>query len=393
MTRELRGKKIDFARLAAGQEQEASGTDSASDDSGEQPTVTVSKESVPSCSETIMSSNVKDKNVINPDIINGSESESDSSSEVLDAELRMLELQKERMKTKLEKKKKKEQIEMLRAENELLKAQLRDGPTAVRSKKGSSKECPAPSTINLGGLRQMESLVSSAEQRMKACGVVVSSDSSDSELERSRGKKRKSLKSGQVATVAHCVQKQLCWPHTQLRYSYSQSNLTFSQLDFPLLVAGELTCILSPSLDPGERDGRLRLLQATAYHSKAFEWQACLDFFSTCLLEIERGDRSWGDNRSWLVEEANTLYQHPLRGDRSSRGPGVPGGRAGAGRRWFCQGFQRGECNHKGSHNALVKGVRRTVEHFCAACFQKHKSIKSHPDSSKECPLRSSSRP
>lgn len=316
----------------------------------------------------------------------GSDSESD-----LEQELQKLKAEQAKMKAKLKsqskKKEKKDLIKKLTAENQALKVKLKVSTTSrqkVRPQVTPGESSTDPGAVNLGDLRRMDDLVLQAEEHMQAYGDLQSSSSSDS----TGKKRRKPLRSGQTVKVAHGVKKQLRWPHTLLRYSYAQSNLTFVQLDFPLLVAGEISCILSPKLGENEKVGRLRLLQATAYHSKAFEWQACLNFFSTCLLEVERGERSWTDNRGWLVEEANTLYQHPIRERAKSLVQAAGGASNPPRRRWFCQAFQKGECNHRGSHDASVKGVRRTVEHFCASCFQKSKVVEMHSESSRDCPLQ-----
>lgn len=415
---ETRGKKIDFKRLAAVREASTSAESSdcvcdqlSTKDSNRDNTFIkvqalnttlyqnqamssfsgseseVEKPRSPSVGSTVK---VSDEN-------KGQTSDSESQ---LDAELEKLKVEQAAMKARLQNKKheKKDLIKKLKAENQVLKTKLRlSGSSSYR--KANPKPAAGASrvdqgAVNLKDLRQMDNLVLEVEEQMQAYGDLDSSSSSnDSEQTSVKGRKRsKPLRSGQTAKVAHGVKRQLRWPHTLLRFSYAQSNLTFVQLDFPLLVAGEIACILSHKLGEDEKVGRLRLLQAVAYHSKAFEWQACLDFFSTCLLEVERGERAWNDNRGWLVEEANTLYQHPLREKARStaQASGGAGNASRERRRWFCQAFQKGDCNHRGAHDATVKGVRRTVEHFCASCFQKTKVVRMHAETSKDCPLQSS---
>ncbi len=48
--------------------------------------------------------------------------------------------------------------------------------------------------------------------------------------------------------------------------------------------------------------------------------------------------------------------------------------------------FQKDICVYKGGNEAENRGSKRWVEHFCASCMQKERSIKFHADKDGECP-------
>lgn len=201
-----------------------------------------------------------------------------------------------------------------------------------------------------------------------------------------------------------------------LKYAYAGLKFTYWDLDLPLLVAGEMAILLKGGLSAEENAGRLELLQAAAYHSKAFDWRSVQDFHRTVLSEVETGDRQWGGRDTWLAVEASTLYvkstsrtqpppqvpspapprgqaQAPVSAGSAGQGMGVrrgPG--SGSGRRWFCKPYQTRQCNHRGTHDAKMFGRHCIVEHMCATCWLKEAVVRSHPESSDECPFRSETR-
>ena len=73
------------------------------------------------------------------------------------------------------------------------------------------------------------------------------------------------------------------WPQEKLSYTYTSKNITYKDLDFPLLVAGELGVILTPTITKKERECRLRLLQMVAYQSRSRTWASVRDFHKQCL--------------------------------------------------------------------------------------------------------------
>jgi hypothetical protein len=102
--------------------------------------------------------------------------------------------------------------------------------------------------------------------------------------------KSQTLKSGQECKITDKVDTQLTYAHMNLKYSWANMGLKFSDLDFPLLVAGELSTIKNGNISEAEKQGRLELLIASAYHAKTYEWSDVLNFHRTYMLEIEKGE-------------------------------------------------------------------------------------------------------
>ena len=61
---------------------------------------------------------------------------------------------------------------------------------------------------------------------------------------------------------------------------------------------------------------------------------------------------------------------------RRERGP--------RGGRFFCSAWNRGACGHAGSHEGVVTGRIRDVDHFCATCWLTYGEYAAHPEC--ECP-------
>lgn len=194
----------------------------------------------------------------------------------------------------------------------------------------------------------------------------------------------KNLKSGQDCKITDKVVNQLTYAHTNLKYSWANMGLKYSDLDFPLLVAGELSTIKNDSISDVEKQGRLELLIATAYHTKTYYWNDVLNFHRTYMFEIEKGERQWGNRDSFISVEANTLYNRPVKSVPFNKKPDQP--RTNQVKRWFCKAYQTGNCSLFAPHDAMVLNKTRTVEHICAACYQKQGVASSHSESSTSCP-------
>ena len=77
-------------------------------------------------------------------------------------------------------------------------------------------------------------------------------------------------------------------------------NVSYTDLSFSLLVAGELEIITDcKSL---ERKGRTALLKKIAYYSATYSIEGLKNFYSVCLWQVENGDKSWSDDLSSLEQ-------------------------------------------------------------------------------------------
>ena len=56
----------------------------------------------------------------------------------------------------------------------------------------------------------------------------------------------------------------------------------------------------------------------------------------------------------------------------------------------FCKGYQRGFCTYPQDHMGKLNGESRFLRHICAKCWLMNKKKCPHPESSPDCPFRSS---
>jgi len=257
----------------------------------------------------------------------------------------------------------------------------------------------APKDISLRELRNISKLSQDVDAQLARYGLnyatggeedtTRSGSTVSSRSNNGKGKlPNRHVISGRDSRVRDSVLKQIVWPHTRLEYVYSTTDILYCNLDPALLVAGEISVILTSG--PEERDGRLRLLRKVMYVSKTYTWPAVRCFHEAILLEVERGVRDWASN-DYREVEASTLFDHRIKHQQ----PATSGYRntayqttAKTARKFFCMDFNRGHCAHQGNHEGQVGQSVQTVDHFCSACWRRNKQYKNHPEMSNDCPYR-----
>ncbi len=259
------------------------------------------------------------------------------------------------------------------------------------------------SAYNLDQLSQMTNMSAMVDDKLRAFGAAgltyscpdlqaaAGSDVTDLDLP-SWGKWGLKTKSGRDAKQVDNVVKTLKWPHSQLDFG---SFCTFDKIDFPLLVAGELSIIAS-DISSEERSGRVELLQAVAYHAKLYKWSAVRDFFASVLQSVERGQKAWGTREDYRFFESSTLYRFPLTLDEqnltkqsSSRLNKSVDFKSDKAKRFFCFQYQTNQCSHQSSHDGVLPGRSKSavrLEHFCRACYNSKGSVEAHAEIDKCCP-------
>ena len=128
-------------------------------------------------------------------------------------------------------------------------------------------------------------------------------------------------KSGIKDRVSEFVQVKHAYAHMGLPFEHSrQGKVGFHDLDYPLLVEGELGIILEPSLkvSNGELVGRLLLVQ------RVYEWPAVRDFYAAVLQRIERGMITW-DRLDLASLELTIRSRAQLQGSNSTAYQGSTG--------------------------------------------------------------------
>lgn len=213
----------------------------------------------------------------------------------------------------------------------------------------------------------------------------TSSEDSDYELcSKLASKSKKSLKSGMVVKSTDKVVNPQFFPHNYLQYEYVSKDIEFKQLNFKMLVAGELEIINNFCKNKSEKEGRLRLLQNIAYYSSTYVWTSVLDFYAAWLRLIELGRKSWDDDSKML--ENVVLGGHNLSKETKPSTFRSANKNQAHDQVWFCVKYQRNKCEQtKSPHSTVIRGVTKMVHHICATCLQKEHVQKEHPECSDKC--------
>ncbi len=265
-------------------------------------------------------------------------------------------------------------------------------PSAVAPPTVAPPTLPPASAFDLKALRKEPEAAASASAQLTQYGLAEFLDGMKTFGEKQGNKK---LKSGLEDKPTDTIVKKLRWPHTCLKFRFSPQGNKFTDLDLPLLCAGEIAIISDPTTSDTEKAGRLVLLSTTRYNSKIYKWEAVRSLHCACLGAIERGDKQWGD--SFADYEPHMLFQHSIRTPPTQSSTSKNSGNSTSSYsatgdashiHWFCRPWQIGKCSFKAEHEGTVNGVRRTMEHICAVCYQKNEGAKLHPQSSEECPYK-----
>ena len=218
-------------------------------------------------------------------------------------------------------------------------------------------------------------------------------------------------KSGIKDGVSEFVQVKHAYAHMGLPFEHSrQEKVGFHDLDYPLLVEGELGIILEPILQvsDGELVRRLLLLQKDSQLQRVYEWPAVRDLYAAVLQRIERGMITW-DRLDLASLELTNMSRAQLQGTNSTAYQGSTGRKWGyrpsassVGEKvndfgaeqmppkggynknkqetFFCFPFQNNLCWYGGPHSGKYNGGMIT------SLLAEDKVRPNHPESSKNCP-------
>ena len=273
-------------------------------------------------------------------------------------------------------------------------------------------------------MRQDKRLQKKASELLAGLGLgLESSDEEGEDSHRSvRTEKGRRLKSGIEAKASDVVVKPQIWPHVALQIEFVNKNLTFHELDFRLLTAGEIEIILGSNISDSERLGRLKLLRQVAYHAGSYEWASVRNLYAAIVRKIELGLLSWeGDftnvEHLFLTKSRpKTLIGQGIANRRARNGNVYGASSSSAGQNsgvvnstwgqssfansdmdgkesgektWFCQLFQKNQCRLSDPHVEKLPGSGRmvAVQHICANCWLKEKAKRRHAESDSCCPF------
>lgn len=255
--------------------------------------------------------------------------------------------------------------------------------------------------FDLNELRSVQGLQDRALLELSRLGFQ-GSESSDDEEESTLGRsvKGKPTRSGLEAKALDYVLYPQVWPHMKLQFEYCGRDIKFADLNFQMLVAGELEIISSARISPSEKAGRLGLLKEIVYNKGTYEWETIRKFYASVLRRIETGEMDWTSDFSRIQTIVLATGSRPQLPKRPVNVPAYPGknvkfpqsrsegGRPSGNNIWFCRPFQRNRCTFsESSHSgSLRNGSSVTFQHICATCWQKDQSKSYHPECSSACP-------
>ena len=217
-------------------------------------------------------------------------------------------------------------------------------------------------------------------------GSESEEESTSSEDEKpSRRKERKGKKSGKDQTLTCNVKFPQKWPHSHLAQQFVNQKKKFEELSIGEFCAGYTNILRSAK--GSERKYRLEHLEELMYLSTQYHWRNVLNYHGAVLIEIERGNKFWGDAfqslRDTTLAGGFLTQQRSLRFGSSSFGKDKPSG----GRVLFCSNYQKGTCNHSKDHHGNFLGEKQLLRHICAKCWLTSKNMSEHPEMSDKCPL------
>ena len=177
----------------------------------------------------------------------------------------------------------------------------------------------------------------------------------------------------------------VAWANKNLGPRYSiidDDDMSLSELDLRLLMAGELNIISSKHIDETERSARIELLGDIVFNAGHYQWNAVLKFYSAVLSRIANGELKWGDSYHRMEQQLLMPFprnQFDQRGKtaRRVRDPDRP---------IYCREFQSQECEHTGDHMGKFYGEQVTFRHICMKCLQEDGKVVEHPASAQNCP-------
>ena len=208
--------------------------------------------------------------------------------------------------------------------------------------------------------------------------------------ESTRSKKKKK-KSGKDLKITSSVKNPQKWPHAYLAQHFVSKNKKFEELSVAEFCAGYATILKKSSRK--KQKHRISHLEDLMYLATRYQWRSVLNYHAAVLVEIERGNASWGDSFETL--KSTTLISNPITSqrngtkinrDRQHENNDPSTSKESGSRVLFCRNFQRGTCSHTNDHQGWYDGRDQLLRHICANCWLVSKKMASHPEHSESCP-------
>ena len=191
--------------------------------------------------------------------------------------------------------------------------------------------------------------------------------------------KSKHSRSGILDKSTSNIQRKETWPQKNLLEDWADEEVSFNQMTFEHLIAGEARTI-ELCTEPAQILGRLKLLRRMAYAKlRGYEWFLIRKMHAAILTSIEAGENNWDSS---FDRFENILYRKlPQKNMAPPKEL----------KKWFYRDYNRPEgCTRASPHKAQVgaAGITRSVIHMCAKCWMRDKRERPHPESKEGCPHR-----
>ena len=173
--------------------------------------------------------------------------------------------------------------------------------------------------------------------------------------------KEKKLMSGIAAKATDRVKCPQVWPHVTLQDEYVSQELRFQDLDFRLLVAGELE-IIGMNMGSADSKGRLELLKHLAYILGVYEWNVVQNVYVAIVRKIELGILTWRDSFHSQIQWLLAKQQLAITAGSGKKLMGKTS-RKDKTTNFYCPEFQKGTCEHAESHSGAFAGRQVLLQH------------------------------
>ena len=227
------------------------------------------------------------------------------------------------------------------------------------------------------------------KRRISSSGRGSTSDSSDDEKSRSRGKRNsRKLRSGITEKPKDAdVTIKLKWATSMLD---SKESVDFDDLAFDQYVFGE-TCILNKKgIDKKEKETRTYLMKRISKLIPKFGFSKAKELYREVLQSIEKGEFAWDDWYKIQRIENEIKFDHVRIEDTifEKLNPNAVKNikpTAKLPEKVWCKAFNKGNCTFQTHHKGKFNGQEVKVWHICRVCYSKDKSVKMHRENSDEC--------
>merc|ERR1711974_221005 len=152
-------------------------------------------------------------------------------------------------------------------------------------------------------------------------------------------------KSGKNEKLTSSVKYPQKWPHSQLGQQFVNKSKKYEDLSVAEFGAG-YAAILIKTKDAKKRMHQLKHFEHLMYLTTRYQWRSVLSYHAAVLLEIERGNKKWGE--SFQDVENNTVagnfINNSSRGGYSNNGSrqqSKQGTNEAEGRVLFCRNYNR----------------------------------------------------